>query len=65
VSILGVKLGANFNQAQQAIQQLPNFEKSMTAENGNGIEYQLTDGSRVVLHADADNYVSDIELFLK
>ena len=65
ISLLGVKLGENFNQAQQTIQQLPNFEKSMTAKNGNGIEYQFIDGSRVVLRSDANNQVADVELFLK
>lgn len=64
VSILGVELGANFNQAQQLIQALPNFKQAITAQKGTGIEYQLSNGSRVVLRSDADNHVSDIELFL-
>jgi hypothetical protein len=64
VNILGVKLGANFNQAQQKIQALSTFDKAITAQNGNGIEYQLSDGSRVVLRSDASNNVSDVELFL-
>jgi hypothetical protein len=64
VSILGVKLGANFNQAQQQIQALSTFNKAVTAQNGNGIEYQLSDGARVVVRSDASNNVSDVELFL-
>jgi hypothetical protein len=64
VSVFGVKLGMNFNQAEQLIYQLATFDKSITAQNGRGIEYQLTNGARVVLLSDADNNVSDAELFL-
>lgn len=65
ISLLGIKLGENFNQAQHFIQALPNFEKFATASHGQGVEYHFVDGSRVILRSDANNQVADVELFLK
>jgi hypothetical protein len=64
ISIFGVNLGMSFASAEKLIQELATFDKFMTAKNG-GVEYLLTNGSRIVINTDTDNVVSSIELFLK
>jgi hypothetical protein len=63
VSIFGVKLGMNFNDAEQLIYKLATFDKAMTAKNG-GVEYKLTNGSRIVVNSDKNKVVTGVELFL-
>jgi hypothetical protein len=63
INVFGVKLGMKFKDAEQLIYKLSTFDKSMTAKN-RGVEYQLTNGYRVVINSDKSNVVTDVELFL-
>ncbi len=63
INVFGVKLGMKFKDAEQLIYKLSTFDKSMIVKNS-GVEYQLTNGYRVVINSDKSNVVTDVELFL-
>ena len=63
VTLVGVKLGMNAQDAGQLLFQLPSFDSVTTAADGN-TEYQLTNGSHVVLHADKNDSIAEVELYL-
>lgn len=63
VTLMGIKLGMNAQDATQRLYQLPSFD-SVTAAQDGSTEYQLSNGSHIKLHADKRDSIAEVELYL-